>query len=238
MTDWSLNKRFYYQGVGNIPKQTFFNLPDEKRQRIVDLAMDEFAVQPYSKASLSNVVARAGIAKGSMYQYFEDKRDLFTYLINLAAEKKMTYIRDQDFSQAADFFTMLEQMLLAGVRFNLENPKLGQLMASILDPTAEPFLRDLYTQMRRMSQDYMTNLITQNQLQGRLRQDLDPRLTASIINAILGNGLIEYFLQLLDVSYHDFLTDVKLIQQISDEDIHRVIRQVVNIVKHGLEGEC
>lgn len=219
-----------------MPKQTFFNLPEEKRQRIIDLAMDEFAVQPYSKASLSNVVAKAGIAKGSMYQYFDDKRDLFTYLIDLAAQKKMTYIQSQNFNQAADFYTMLEQMVLAGVRFNLENPKLGQLMASVLDPTAEPFLRDLYAQMRRMSHQYLVNLISQNQEQGRIRGDLDPHLTASIISIILGNGLIEHFLHTLDVSYHDFLTDVKIIEQISAEEIRKVIKQVVKIVQHGLAG--
>ena len=220
-----------------MPKQTFFNLPEEKRQRIIDLAMDEFAVQPYSKASLSNVVAKAGIAKGSMYQYFEDKRDLFTYLIDLAAQKKMTYLQGQDITQTDDFFAMLEQMLLAGVRFNLANPKLGQLMASVLDPTAEPFLRDLYTQMRRMSHQYIENLVIQNQAQGRLSQDLDPGLTASIISAILGNGLIEYFLYKLDVSYHEFLTNIKIIEQISEEDICMVTKQVVKIIQHGLEGK-
>lgn len=220
-----------------MPKQTFFNLPEEKRQRIIDLAMDEFAVQPYSKASLSNVVARAGIAKGSMYQYFADKQDLFTYLIDLAAQKKMTYLQGEDYTQHGDFFTILEQMLLAGVRFNLDNPKLGQLMDSVLDPTAEPFLRDLYAQMRRMSHQYIENMVIQSQEQGRLRQDLDPALTASIISAILGNGLIEHFLYTLDVSYHEFLTDLKIIGQISDEDIHKVIKQVVKVIQHGLEGE-
>ena len=71
-----------------MPKQTFFNLPDDKRQRIIDVVIDEFADNDYANVSISSIVARAGIAKGSFYQYFEDKEDLYGYLVSLIAEKK------------------------------------------------------------------------------------------------------------------------------------------------------
>ena len=60
----------------DMPKITFFNLPDEKRQLILDIAIDEFAENDFANVSISRIVARAGIAKGSFYQYFEDKDDL------------------------------------------------------------------------------------------------------------------------------------------------------------------
>ena len=65
-----------------MPKQTFFNLPDDKRQRILDVVIDEFADNDYANVSISRIVARAGIAKGSFYQYFEDKEDLSGYLVS------------------------------------------------------------------------------------------------------------------------------------------------------------
>ena len=45
---------------------TFDNLPAEKRERIIELALAEFAEHPYALASLSRIVERAGIAKGSI----------------------------------------------------------------------------------------------------------------------------------------------------------------------------
>jgi TetR/AcrR family transcriptional regulator len=54
-----------------MPKQTFFNLPDEKRDLITDVVIDEFADNDYDKVSISRIVQRAGIAKGSFYQYFD-----------------------------------------------------------------------------------------------------------------------------------------------------------------------
>ena len=60
-----------------MPYETFFNLPEEKRQTIFDILLEEFAENDYNSVSISRIVNRAGIAKGSFYQYFEDKKDLF-----------------------------------------------------------------------------------------------------------------------------------------------------------------
>ncbi|NLY51524.1 MAG: TetR/AcrR family transcriptional regulator, partial [Firmicutes bacterium] len=75
-----------------MPKDTFFNLPEDKRQRIIDAAIDEFAHRSFHDARITAIVDAAGIAKGSFYQYFEDKKDLFKYIIGLIAERKIEYI--------------------------------------------------------------------------------------------------------------------------------------------------
>lgn len=75
-----------------MPKDTFFNLPEEKRERIIDAAIDEFAAYPFHQARVTAIADQAGIAKGSFYQYFEDKKDLFKHLIELMVEKKLSYI--------------------------------------------------------------------------------------------------------------------------------------------------
>ena len=62
-----------------MPKQTFFNLPAEKRQRLLDAAQVEFRTYSFSEASISHIIERANISRGSFYQYFEDKADLYAY---------------------------------------------------------------------------------------------------------------------------------------------------------------
>lgn len=61
--------------------QTFFNLPEEKRNRIYQCALKEFAARPYDKSSINRVIADAFISKGSFYQYFDNKGDLYSYCI-------------------------------------------------------------------------------------------------------------------------------------------------------------
>ncbi|MBR4210899.1 MAG: TetR/AcrR family transcriptional regulator [Oscillibacter sp.] len=62
-------------------KETFLRLPEEKRARIIDAAWDEFTMVPFAKASIKRIIRGAGIPRGSFYQYFEDKGDLFRYLM-------------------------------------------------------------------------------------------------------------------------------------------------------------
>lgn len=60
-----------------MPRETWLNLGEDKRRRITEAAMAEFGAKGFSAGSL-NVIARdAGIAKGSLFQYFDDKLDLF-----------------------------------------------------------------------------------------------------------------------------------------------------------------
>ena len=76
-----------------MPKQTFLNLPEEKRKAFLEIALEEFANHDYNTASVSKIVERAGIAKGSVYQYFEDKQDLFLYLLDYANQEMMSVVQ-------------------------------------------------------------------------------------------------------------------------------------------------
>ena len=60
-----------------MPKQTFFNLPEGKRKTLMNAAEKEFARVPLAKASISNIIKDANIPRGSFYQYFENKEDLY-----------------------------------------------------------------------------------------------------------------------------------------------------------------
>ncbi len=111
-----------------MPTETFFNLPSDKRQLILDLAMEEFAENDYRNASISRLVSRAGIAKGSFYQYFDDKQDLYLYLLKLATDEKTAFFRNAPPPDpATGFFGMLRWMFHQGFDFEFSNPRLAQV---------------------------------------------------------------------------------------------------------------
>ena len=66
-----------------MPKKTFFRLPAEKQQRLLKAAHAEFSRVPFNEASVSNIIKAAEIPRGSFYQYFEDKADIFFYDLSL-----------------------------------------------------------------------------------------------------------------------------------------------------------
>jgi len=217
-------------------RQTFLNLPEEKRRRIVEVALEEFAARPYSKASLSNIVARARIAKGSMYQYFEDKKDLFVYLLNMAAQEKLAYIQEE-VDPAADFFTAFEQSMMAGTRFGLEHPQLNKIIANAMDPLAEEALQELMAQGKRMSIEFFEKMILNGQEKGTVRRDINPLLVANILQAVLGPALMDYILEVLGVTTQKFLSDAEVTKKFSEEMVKDVIDEVIKLLREGLQNK-
>ena len=63
-----------------MPTGTFFRLPEEKRMRLMESAWEEFTHISYADVSINKIIQAAGIPRGSFYQYFDGKEDLFFYL--------------------------------------------------------------------------------------------------------------------------------------------------------------
>jgi len=63
-----------------MPSTTFFNLPQAKRDRLLQAAREEFARVPYDQVSINKIVQAAEIPRGSFYMYFTNKEDLFLYM--------------------------------------------------------------------------------------------------------------------------------------------------------------
>ncbi len=56
----------------------------ERRQAIIDAALDEFVARGFAATRLDDVAKRAGVAKGTIYLHFKDKEALFQELIRTA----------------------------------------------------------------------------------------------------------------------------------------------------------
>lgn len=65
-----------------MPTQTFFNLQQEKKTKILEASKKEFSKYSFYDASINRIIKDAGIARGSFYQYFENKEDLFIYILD------------------------------------------------------------------------------------------------------------------------------------------------------------
>lgn len=64
-----------------MPTSTFFNLKDEKREKIIEVVKKEFERVPLSKLSVKRIVEGSYIARGSFYQYFLSKGDVIEYVL-------------------------------------------------------------------------------------------------------------------------------------------------------------
>jgi len=60
-----------------MPSKTFMNLSEEKKEHLLECAKQEFTKHTLIDASINKIIQDAGISRGSFYQYFADKQDLY-----------------------------------------------------------------------------------------------------------------------------------------------------------------
>ena len=65
-----------------MPFQTFFNLQKDKQNKIITASKEEFSKYSFYDASINRIIKEASISRGSFYQYFENKEDLFIYILD------------------------------------------------------------------------------------------------------------------------------------------------------------
>lgn len=165
-----------------MPKQTFHNLPPEKKTRFLEIAIAEFAANDYQNASISRIVAQAGIAKGSFYQYFENKAELYRYLLDLGGQEKAALFRATRPEAEQSVFAYLRQLFQAGVAFELSQPELSQIGYRAVKGDGLP--DDFLAEARSGGRAFFTDLVAEGQRQGSIDPTLDPDLAAFIFNTI------------------------------------------------------
>ncbi|MCJ0573962.1 TetR/AcrR family transcriptional regulator [Enterococcus cecorum] len=88
-----------------MPTETFLHLPDEKRKRITDAAIQEFSRVPLEEASIANIVKNAEIPRGSFYQYFENKEDVYFYCFQTVQSIGFDFLKEMLIAQKGDLFS-------------------------------------------------------------------------------------------------------------------------------------
>jgi len=206
---------------------TFRHLPSDKQERVLAAALAEFADQGYQAASLNRVVAQAGIAKGSLYQYFPNKEGIFHYIFQYAlrlVRRTLTAVKEETVEE--NFFVRLEKSLLAGVRFLREHPRIFNLYLKIQFDNNVPFREELLAAVRRHAGEYFDSLVRQAQRRGELRPGVPQATVRFLLDAVFDRFLQAVAVPALDVALG--------LHQAPEATIHQHIRELIGLLKDGL----
>ncbi len=98
-----------------MPSSTFLNLPAEKQEKLLEAATREFSHKPFNEASINQIIKEAGIPRGSFYMYFQDKEDLFRYLLKgyvdqlfMLLEEFLLRVRGDIFQALLDLYDFVQ----------------------------------------------------------------------------------------------------------------------------------
>jgi TetR/AcrR family transcriptional regulator len=212
-----------------MPKPTFLNLPAEKRDSICAVAIEVFLEDGYDNASITQIVARAGIAKGSFYQYFEDKADLFRYLIELAGQEKARFLATPP-SAGLPPFDYLRALLRGTLHFEVSNPRLARLMASVTMGGA-PGSAALRKEVEGATYHFYRQLLQRGIAEGHLAADLNLEV-ATFVCAETSMKLGTYILAHVDVTPEELVYGAQNAARV--EEVEAIYDAYLHILEKGM----
>lgn len=180
-----------------MPKQTFYNLKDDKREKIEQALIKEFSQASFEKSSISNIIMEAKIPRGSFYQYFEDKEDAVSYVIDkfIKQGKEKIYnsliINKGDiFQTSIDLYNHLLDIMSKNKNLNLFKNILQELRKNNIN-IFEDNTEKIYNRKT------IAKLINKNELNLEKEEDLSYFL--KILNVITRNVAIEVLSNKIEV---------------------------------------
>ena len=203
------------------PLETFYNLPEEKQNRILKAAIDEFSQNGYKDGSIQSIADKAGVSKGSMYQYFKNKQELFLYIFDITIEMKIDYLNEIDLEEEdLAFFDLIERICLDTVELARENPELhrfyNKMMQGVPLEIKDIVDEKLKSQGIRKYRTYINRAIEK----GEVIAGIDIDFLSFVVYKLLG----EFGMRL-----------GQKITDISKEEARDEVRQFVNFLKSGFQ---
>ena len=94
-----------------MPKETFLNLAEERRQAIINVLLKNFSEQHISQVKVSAIVSGIGMSRGAFYKYFEDLEDAYRFTISYFSAQIHRDILQYIEKDSQDFFLGIENYL-------------------------------------------------------------------------------------------------------------------------------
>jgi len=164
-------------------KDTFDKTTEDRRQKVLEAAIDEFAAKGYSATSINDIASNAHISIGSMYSYFASKEDLFLTIVNNAYFVMEKILNDIAVS-STDVFECVEKMLFASRKFALEYPQLNQIYLDITTQALSQMSVRLSSKLEMITPQLLSNIIKQAKTEGKVSSDIDERVASFVIDNI------------------------------------------------------
>lgn len=159
-----------------MPKRTFIRLDEDKKERVMRAAIGEFQARGYEGVKIEDIAQNAGVAKGSIYQYFEDKKDLFLYSVTWTIEYFMKMIDRQTPLKDMDIY----EYFLSGSRERFEMIRKEPLLVSFaIDFTQGKYgglAEEISRELKQVGEQYELKLIANGKKRRTIRDDMDDKL--------------------------------------------------------------
>lgn len=129
----------------------FLSLKPEKRERILNAAMKEFAQKGYDNASTNEIVKEAKIGKGMLFHYFNSKKDLFLFLYDYSTDLFMNKLYQELDLNDKDILNRLRQIIIIKIDIFVRFPELFNFLRVVANEDSKEVKKDLELRINQLT---------------------------------------------------------------------------------------
>lgn len=208
-----------------MPKSTFLNLSTKKKNKILKTLIKYFANKSYEKVDIEDVAKECKVSKGSMYQYFVNKKDMYFYSIKESLKKMFEVSQKIDFEKV-NIFDYLEKSFESNWKLLLDYPNEYLLLERALFSYDVPFKEEINKLFLNKFRETLKTIIIKSQKSGYIRDDVSVDVILTYMEGAIMNikkYIIEYA-KSIGISSKDLSFDL----------IKDIQKDFVKVLKNGL----
>lgn len=170
---------------------------DERRASILNCAKKLFSQQGYYQTHISHIIKEAKIARGTVYQYFDNKDDIFLTVVDTFYERWKTMVSfeaakiDYNTISAKDYFRHRIRQTLLFLSQDADLCNIALRVGLGLPESVSQTINRFETRIMGIIKDDLRL----GQQQNNVREDIDCETTAAILTGALLRTAHEYFVK-------------------------------------------
>ncbi len=163
---------------------------DERRDAIVAIAKEAFAANGYAGTSMSNIAARLGGSKATLYSYFKSKEELFVAVVEKKCELIQNLLNEAQIESGGDLRAALTHFGERFVQLILNVDSVATFRLATAEAARFPEIgHAIYNSGVRQNQRRMAEFLGRAKETGQLRRDTDALVAAEQFCDLCLSGL-------------------------------------------------
>lgn len=135
-------------------RAAFKKLNTDRQEEILNACINEFAKNGYQNASTNQIVKQAGISKGTLFNYFGSKKELYLSIVEVVVERYTKYaneLKALSAEESTDLFERLKERGFRKLQIALSHPELYAILYDAFVGLEESMKKEVLHRMASMS---------------------------------------------------------------------------------------
>jgi len=205
----------------------FNRLDNQKKEAILSTAIVEFSSQGFNSTNINVIAQKANISVGAMYKYFNSKRALYLTCVELSIMHLNNAI-EQVVSSGDGIFIILERIINTIQKDRKQNELYTKLYYEMATEGNAEYAMTISSLVEGVTANLYSAFIKEAQQSQGLRQDIDPRFFAWLIDNLLMMLQFSY-----SCEYYKDRMKIYTNESVLDDD-HHVCEQMMRFIKGAL----